>query len=145
MSRRVWKAVKTKVGKTSVVKTKRRREEKRRGKEVKIKEEGGKKEKSKKEKNNGDVWDKEEKAAKLEEEVKKLVSTRFYKWIYIFRKKASKRMLMRKIWDYVIDIKKEFVPRKEKVYPLSRKEREEVYKFINEQLRKWYIELLKSS
>ena len=43
---------------------------------------------------------------------------------------------MRKIWDYVIDIKKEFVPRKEKVYPLSRKEREEVYKFINEQLRK---------
>jgi len=43
---------------------------------------------------------------------------------------------MRKIWDYVIDIKKEFVPRKEKVYSLSREERGEVYKFINEQLRK---------
>ena len=135
MSRRVWKAVKTKVGKTRIVKTKRRREKKRREKEVRreeIKEEGGKKEKSKKEKNNGGTWNKEEKAAKLEEEVKKLVSTRFHKWIYIFRKKASKRMLMRKIWDSVIDIKKEFVPRKEKVYPLSREEREEVYKFINE-------------
>jgi len=44
-----------------------------------------------------------------------------------------------KIWDLVIDIKKEFVLRKEKVYPLLREEREEIYKFINEQLRKGYI------
>ena len=31
------------------------------------------------------------------------------------------------------------------VYPLSRKEREEVHKFIDKQLRKEYIRLLKSS
>jgi len=31
------------------------------------------------------------------------------------------------------------VPRKRKVYPLSREEREEMYKFINKQLRKRYI------
>jgi len=37
------------------------------------------------------------------------------------------------------------VPRKGKVYPLSRKEREEVYKFIFKQLRKEYIRPLKSS
>ena len=37
------------------------------------------------------------------------------------------------------------MPRKEKVYPLSRKEREEVCKFIPEQLRKEYIRPLKSS
>ena len=32
-----------------------------------------------------------------------------------------------------------FVPKKEKVYPLSREEREEVREFIQEQLRKRYI------
>ena len=41
-------------------------------------------------------------------------------------------------------MKKEFVPRKRKVYPLSRKEREEVHKFILEQLRKGYIRPSKS-
>jgi len=40
-------------------------------------------------------------------------------------------------------MKEGFVLRKEKVYPLLREEREEVYEFINEQLRKEYIRLLK--
>ena len=48
-------------------------------------------------------------------------------------------MPTRKLWDHAIDIKEEFVLRKKKVYPLSREEREEVYKFILEQLRKGYI------
>ena len=39
----------------------------------------------------------------------------------------------------MIETKKGFVLRKEKVYPLSREEREEVCEFINEQLRKGYI------
>jgi len=39
----------------------------------------------------------EEEAAKLEAEVKKLVPEKFHKWIKIFSKKASKRMLTRKI------------------------------------------------
>ena len=39
----------------------------------------------------------------------------------------------------MIEVKKGFVPRKGKMYLLSRKEREEVYKFIEEQLRKWYL------
>jgi len=42
-------------------------------------------------------------------------------------------------------MKEEFVPRKRKIYLLSRQEREEVYKFILEQLRKEYIRPLKSS
>jgi len=41
-------------------------------------------------------------------------------------------MPMRKLWDHVIEVKKGFVSRKEKVYPLSREEREEVRKFIKE-------------
>ena len=41
-------------------------------------------------------------------------------------------------------MKEGFVPRKGKVYPLSRKERQKVHKFIDEQLRKGYIRSLKS-
>ena len=39
-------------------------------------------------------------------------------------------MSTRKIWNHTINMKEGFVPRKEKVYPLSRKEREKVCKFI---------------
>ena len=54
------------------------------------------------------------------------------------------RMLTRKVWDHVIEVKERFVLRKEKVYPLSREEREEMREFIWEQLRKGYIWPLKS-
>ena len=57
----------------------------------------------------------------------------------MFGKKQSERMLTRKLWDHVIDVKEEFVPRKEKVYPLSREVREEVREFVKEQLKKGYI------
>ena len=53
-------------------------------------------------------------------------------------------MPIRKVLDHAIEIKKEFVLRKGKVYLLSREEREEVRKFIWEQLRKGYIWLSKS-
>ena len=79
-----------------------------------------------------EIWDKEEKATKSEEETKKLVSQRFHKWIYIFGKKTSKRMLTKKMWDYIIEVKKGFVPRKKKVYPLSREKKREVWEFIKE-------------
>ena len=39
----------------------------------------------------------------------------------------------------MIDMKKSFVLKKGKVYPLLREEREEVREFIQEQLRKGYI------
>ena len=77
--------------------------------------------------------------AKSKEEAKKLVSQRFHKWIHVFRKKASERMLIKKVWDYVIKVKEGFVPKKRKVYPLLRKERGEICKFIKEKLRKRYI------
>jgi len=53
-------------------------------------------------------------------------------------------MLTKKLWDHVIEVKEEFVLRKGKVYLLSKKEKGEIYKFIEEQLRKKYIRLLKS-
>ena len=53
-------------------------------------------------------------------------------------------MPTRKVWDHAIDVKEGFVLRKGKIYPLLREEREEVRKFIREQLRKGYIRLSKS-
>ena len=72
-------------------------------------------------------------------EAKKLVPERFYEWIKVFGKKQSERIPTRKVWDHAIDIKERFIPKKGKVYLLSREEREKVRKFIEEQLRKEYI------
>ena len=43
------------------------------------------------------------------------------------------------MWNHAIELKKGFVPRKGKIYLLSREEREEVRKFIQEKIRKEYI------
>ena len=91
-----------------------------------------------------EIWNKEEEeAAKSEAEARKLVLEYFHKWIQIFGRKTSKQMPIRKLWDYTIDMKEEFMPRKRKMYPLSREKREEVHEFISEQLRKEYIRPLK--
>ena len=86
-----------------------------------------------------EIWDEEEEAARLKKEAKKLVLEKFHKWIKVFGKKQSERILTRKVWDHAINTKKRFVPKKRRVYPLSREEKEEMYEFINEQLRKGYI------
>jgi len=80
----------------------------------------------------------------LEVEARKLVPENFHKWIKVFGKKQSEWMHTRKVCDHAIETKEGFVPRKGKVYPLSREEREEVHKFIQEQLRKGYIRPSKS-
>ena len=68
-----------------------------------------------------------------------MVPRRFHKWMKVFGKMESERMLVRKVWDHAIDLREEFVPSKAKVYPLSRNKREEVQDFVNEHLRKGYI------
>ena len=62
----------------------------------------------------------------------------------MFGKVESERMPIRKIWDYAIDLKETFKPRKGRIYPLSKDEREEVQKFVEDQLRKVYIRPSKS-
>jgi len=79
-----------------------------------------------------EIWDEEEEMAKLEVKTKKLVLEKFHRWIKVFGKKQSERMPIWKIWDYAIDIKERFVPRKGKMYLLLREEREEVQEFIQE-------------
>jgi len=87
---------------------------------------------------------KEKKVRKTEknenkEVLRELVPRRFWKWKKVFGKKESKRMLVEKTWDHAIELKEGFMPRKGKIYSLSREEREEVQKFIEDQLRKGYI------
>jgi len=79
-----------------------------------------------------------------EEALRKLVSRRFWKWKRVFGKKESERMPVQKAWDYTIELKEEFMPKKRKVYSLSREEREEIQAFVEDQLRKGYIQPSKS-
>ena len=52
-------------------------------------------------------------------------------------------MLIIKIWNHAIDLREKFVPKKKKIYLLSRMEGEEVQEFVKDQLRKRYVRLLK--
>ena len=58
----------------------------------------------------------------MAEEAKKLVPKKFHKWIKVFGKKTSERMLIRKAWNHTIDMKEGFVPRKKNIvttiYPM---------------------------
>ena len=143
---RQWRPVQEKLG------WEKQKEEEAKEEAEKRKE---KKEKRKKQKREGtaevrkvvkewEIWDEEEEAAKSEEEAKKLVPKGFHRWIKVFGKKQSERMPTRKVWDHAIEVKEGFMPRKGKIYPLSREEREEVREFVKEQLWKGYIRLSKS-
>jgi len=136
-----WRPVQGKLGweKQEEEEAKEEAERKREEKDKRKKQKRGKMMEIKKVAEEWEIWDEEKEAAKSEAEAKKLVLEKFHKWIKVFGKKQSERMLMRKVWDHAIDIKEGFILRKGKVYPLSRKEREEVREFVKEQLRKRYI------
>ena len=92
-----------------------------------------------------------EKEEELDEEgmiivrkTEEMVSRQLYKYLKVFEKKKSERMPIRKAWDHAIDLREGFVPKKNKIYPLSRVEREKVQEFVKDQLRKGYIRPLKS-
>ena len=143
---RQWRPVQGKSGweKQKEQEAREEKEEKREKKEKKKKQKKGKTVEVRKVAEEWEIWDEEEEVAKSEAEAKKLVPEKFHKWIKVFGKKQSERMPTRKLWDHAIDVKEGFVPRKGKVYPLSREEREEVREFVKEQLRKGYIWPLKS-
>ena len=82
------------------------------------------------------IWDEEEEIVRLETEMKKLVPEKFHKWIKVFGKKQLERMLTRKIWNHMIDMKEGFIPRKGKVYFVGKKDDKkwiiQDYKYLNE-------------
>jgi len=77
------------------------------------------------------------------EKVKETMPQKFHKWLKVFGKAESERMLTRKLWDHAINLKEDFIPKKEITYLMSRQEKEEVREFVEEQLRKGYIRPLK--
>jgi len=77
------------------------------------------------------------------EKVRKIVPQRFYKWLKVFEKAESERILVRKPWNYMINLKEDFVPRKERTYLMSREKKKKVREFVKEQLKKRYIRPLK--
>jgi len=83
----------------------------------------------------------EEDHGKIEE----LVPRKFLKWRKVFGKVESERMPTRKVWDHAINLKKTFKPQKGRIYSLSKNKREEIQNFVEDQLRKGYIRLSKSS
>ena len=44
--------------------------------------------------------------------MKEIVLRRFYKYLKVFEKKKLERMPIKKIWDYAIDPRKGFVPKR---------------------------------
>jgi len=86
-----------------------------------------------------DDREREEEAREDRRKVEDMVPKRFYKWLKVFGKQESKRMPVHKTWDHAIDLQEKFVPRKGRIYPLSRIEREEVQAFVDSQLKKGYI------
>ena len=113
------------------------------GKKVKIKK-ASKKRKARIEDQKDLSWTmkdriKEKEAVKDRRKVKDMVLKWFYKWLKVLQKQESERMLVRKTWDHAIDLQDEFIPRKGRIYPLSRIEREEVQAFVDSQLKKGYI------
>ena len=62
----------------------------------------------------------------------------------MFEKAESEKMSVRKPWDHMINLRKDFIPRKGRTYLMWREEKEEVREFVKEQLRKGYIRSSKS-
>jgi len=89
-------------------------------------------------------WGREEEMEIDHRKIETMVPKWFHQWLKVFGKVELERIPVRKVWDHAIDIKEDFRPSKAKVYPLSRNEREEVQKFIDEHLKKGYIQPLKS-
>jgi len=77
---------------------------------------------------------KEVRRTEKEKVVEELVPKRFWKWKKVFRKAESERMPVQKTWNYAIELKKGFIPKKWKMYSLSRKVQEEVQAFVEDQL-----------
>jgi len=60
------------------------------------------------------------------DKMEKIVLKQFHRWLRIFGKIASERMLVRKPWDHAINLKENFVPKKGRAYMLSRNEKKKV-------------------
>ena len=89
-------------------------------------------------------WEREKKIEADHRKVEEMVPKWFYRWLKVFGKVESERILVKKVWDHMIDLNNNFKVSKARVYPLSRNKKEEVQKFVNKHLKKGYIKPSKS-
>ena len=71
---------------------------------------------------------------KVEKTTEELVHKEYHKYLKVFLKEELERMLIRKPWDHVIELKDTFKPKKGRLIPLLHEEQEEVSTFIDDQL-----------
>jgi len=57
----------------------------------------------------------------------------------VFGKAELKRIPVRKPWNHAINLKKDFIPKKERTYLILREKKEKVRELIEKQSRKGYI------
>ena len=63
-----------------------------------------------------------------------MVPLQFHTYLDYFEKKSSEWFPTSKPWDHAIDLTDDFVPKKQKLYPLLSIKTEEVGSFIDKQL-----------
>ena len=80
-----------------------------------------------------------DKPKKVEKTVEELVPKEYHQYPKVFSKEKPEKMLIRKPWDHVIELKDMFKPKKGRLIPLSHEEQEKVSAFIDDQLKKGYI------
>ena len=81
------------------------------------------------------IWVMLEKSKKIEKTVEELVPKEYHQYLKVFSKEESERMLIRKPWDHAIELKDMFKSKKGRLIPLSHEEQEEVFVFIDDQLK----------
>ena len=74
-------------------------------------------------------WRKEKEIKVNYRKIEEIVPQKFLKWRKIFRKVELEKIPMRKIWNYAIDLKEMFKPKKGRIYPLSKNERKKSSEF----------------
>ena len=63
----------------------------------------------------------------------------------MFGKAELKRIPVRKPWNHAINLKKDFIPKKERTYLILREKKEKVRELMEKQSRKGYIRSSKLS
>src|SRR6266498_5974229 len=76
---------------------------------------------------------------KPQKSIEDLVPQELHEYLTVFSEEAASRFPERKSWDHKILLKKDFKPRKGKIYNLSPEEDILLQEFIQENLKKGYI------
>jgi len=84
-------------------------------------------------------WEREKEIKADHKKMEEMVPKRFHRWLKVFGKMESKKMLVRKIWNHVINLRDDFRANKARVYPFFKNEKKEVQKFVDEHSKKGYI------